>query len=68
MTVYGEVLFLENFITGWVILLLTGKLRGNSAGTMRVSVGAVMCGIYAFILFVPMHWMVALLSKMLFFD
>ena len=26
MIIYGEYLFLENFITGWLLLLLTGRL------------------------------------------
>ena len=66
MTVYGEVLFFENCITGWVILLLTGKLRGISTERWRIVTGAVMCGIYAFIIFVKLHWIVALMSKILF--
>lgn len=66
MTVYAEILFIENFITGAVILILTGKIRGIRAVKWRIAIGAVMCGIYAFILFVPLRWMAALVSKMLF--
>lgn len=66
MTVYGEVLFLENFITGIVILVLAGKLCRIKAKKWRIAAGSVMCGAYAFILFVPLHWMAALASKLLF--
>ena len=66
MTVYGELLFAENFITGWLILLLTGKLRGLRPDRWRIAAGAVMCGIYAFVLFVPMNWFASLASKLIF--
>lgn len=66
MTVYAEVLFIENFITGVVILILTGKIRGISAGKWHIIIGALMCGMYAFVLFVPLHPMAALGSKLLF--
>lgn len=66
MVVYGELLFIENFITGWIILKLTGKLRGYKADKWRTAAGAAMCGAYAFVLFVPLHGLVALFSKMLF--
>lgn len=66
MTVYGEVLFTENFITGGIILALTGKLCRIKAKKWRIAVGSMMCGTYAFILFVPLHWLAALASKLLF--
>ncbi len=66
MTVYGEVLFAENFITGWIILLITGNLCGHKVIKRRVAAGAIMCGMYAFVLFVPLHWVTALISKVLF--
>ena len=66
MTVYGEVLFTENFITGLMILMLTGKLRGYQPEKWRLITGAVMCGIYAFVLLVPLHWLTALGTKLLF--
>lgn len=66
MTVYGELLFIENFIVGAMILILTGKLRGINSRNWRIATGAAMCGGYAFILFVPLHWLAALGTKMLF--
>lgn len=64
--VYGEVVFVENLITGAVILNLTGRFRGVRPKKWRLAAGAVMCGAYAFILFVSVHWLAALASKMLF--
>ena len=66
MTVYGEILFLENAVSGAVILLLTGKLRGCSPGKWKIVLGAAMCGAYAFILFAEINWSLAMLSKLLF--
>lgn len=69
MTVYGEFLFLENALAGAVILLLTGKLCGVPGGMkncLRIAAGSMMCGIYAFVLFADIHWLAALVSKLLF--
>lgn len=66
MTVYAEILFIENFVTGWVILKLTGKLRGQDPGRRRTAAGAAMCGVYSFVLFVPLHWAAALGLKVMF--
>lgn len=69
MTIYGEFLFLENALSGAVILMLTGRLCGyrrDGRSAFRVTAGSIMCGAYAFILFVNMHWLVALLSKLAF--
>lgn len=66
MTVYGEFLFLENFITGMVILILTGKLCGRRQSKSGILLGALLCGAYSFVLFVPMVWPVALLCRLLF--
>lgn len=66
MTVYGEYLFLENFITGLVILLLTGRLCGRRKSRSGLILGALMCGAYSFTLFVPMIWPAALAGKLAF--
>lgn len=66
MSVYGEVLFAENCITGAVILLLTGKLSGYKPHKVRIAAGSVMCGIYSFILFVPLSWYMAVATKLIF--
>ena len=55
--IYGEYLFLENFITGWLLLLLTGRLLGESAGYLRLTAAAVLCGLSSFALFAGPHTM-----------
>lgn len=66
MTIYGEYLFLENFITGLVILVLTGRLCGRKRARSGMVLGGLMCGAYSFILFVPMAWAAALACKLIF--
>ena len=66
MTVYGEALFLENFITGLVILYLTGKLCGRKRSRSGMALGGLMCGVYSFVLFIPMIFPAALAGKLAF--
>ncbi len=66
MTVYGEFLFLENFITGLIILVLTGKLCARKRSWSGLILGSLMCGAYAFVLFIPMIWLIALTGKLAF--
>lgn len=66
MTVYGEFLFLENFITGLLILVLTGKLCGRKHSNWRMLLGGAMCGAYSFTLLMPMVWIGAMAGKLLF--
>lgn len=51
MTIYGEYLFLENFIVGIVLLLLTAKLSGINTTPVRLLVGAALCGLGGFTVF-----------------
>ena len=51
MVIYGEYLFLENFITGMIILVLTGKIAGIHLKNRLLLTGGVLCGIYSFVLF-----------------
>lgn len=66
MELYGEYLFLENFITGCVILSLTGRFCGNRRTRSGLLLGGLLCGCYSFVLFLPMHWSISLLSKLIF--
>lgn len=76
MTIYGEFLFLENAVSGAVILMLTGRLCGyktkrgkpgrGKVSPLFITVGSIMCGAYSFILFVNLHWLAALASKLTF--
>lgn len=63
MVIYGEYLFLENFITGYLILKLTSKICGLQALKRRLLFGCSLCGIYSFILFIdgmPIPFSIAL--------
>lgn len=51
MVIYGEYLFLENFITGAIILILTGKIAGIQPKKSLLLLGSSLCGAYSFILF-----------------
>lgn len=67
MVIYGEYLFLENLITGCLILNLTGKLGGLPMRKGRILAGGALCGLYSFILFLPGLWAAAaLFSKLAF--
>lgn len=67
MVIYGEYLFLENLITGCLILSLTGKLGGLPVKKGRILAGGVLCGFYSFVLFLPgLCGIMALFFKLLF--
>lgn len=66
MTIYGEFLFLENAISGAVILLLTEKLCSYKRQGYWIIMGSVLCGAYAFSIFWPMKEFLSLLSKLAF--
>ncbi|MBQ9961304.1 MAG: sigma-E processing peptidase SpoIIGA [Firmicutes bacterium] len=51
MTIYGEYLFLENFIVGMLLLLLTARLSGNDSTWGKLFFGAALCGLGGFTIF-----------------
>jgi stage II sporulation protein GA (sporulation sigma-E factor processing peptidase) len=51
VVIYAEYLFLENALTGGIILLLTGKISGIRCKKGPLVLGSILCGIYSFILF-----------------
>ena len=53
MVIYGEYLFLENLISGVLLLLLTGKLLGERIRKGRFLCAALLCGVSGFLLLVP---------------
>ena len=53
MVIYLEYLFLENFLTGGLLLLLTSKLAGHSPSRIRLILGSVISGIGGFTIFIP---------------
>lgn len=56
MVIYGEYLFLENFIVGLILLTLTGRLTGKTPVKLRLAAAAAICGAEAFLIFVPIDW------------
>ncbi|MGN0658960.1 MAG: sigma-E processing peptidase SpoIIGA [Emergencia sp.] len=53
MVIYGEYLFLENFITGLIITYFTGKFAGEEMRWYRILLCGICCGAFAFTLFWP---------------
>lgn len=53
MVIYLEYLFLENFLTGGLLLLLTSKLAGRSPSRIRLILGSVISGMGGFTIFIP---------------
>ena len=67
MTIYAEYLFLENFLIGWILLALTASIGGVKSKRSRIAVGAALCGLYSFFIFIPMTGLLfPLASKLLF--
>ncbi len=67
MVIYAEYLFLENAVTGGLILLLTGKVSGICLKKRYLILGSLLCGIYSFILFCDsLHPLILFLSKLIF--
>lgn len=53
MVIYLEYLFLENFLTGGLLLFLTAKLSGDSPGKLRILLGSTAAGAGGFTIFIP---------------
>ena len=67
MVVYAEDLFLENFITGLILLYLTARmtmLRNEALPPFwRILLGGILCGCSGFFLFLPVNYGAALLLR-----
>lgn len=66
MVIYGEYLFLENLITGMIILFFTGKTLGEKVHPFRMILCGICCGAYGFILFTTIQGIISILGKLLF--
>lgn len=66
MIIYGEYLFLENFITGVIIMYFTGKIAGKSPRLLRLLLCGIGCGAYAFTMFMAIPPLLSVLGKILF--
>lgn len=63
MVVYGEYLFLENFITGGIILYFTAKAAGEPFRVLRGILCSLCCGAYAFTMFMTVPPLLGFLGK-----
>ena len=60
MVIYGEYLFLENMISGLLLLLLTGRLLGEPVRRLRLTTASILCGLSSFAIFAGAHTMTGL--------
>lgn len=63
MTIYGEYLFIENFITTLLLLLLTGKLTGYIPNKSRLILGSTLGAISSFMLVVSMPIWISIMLR-----
>lgn len=63
VVIYGEYLFAENFITGGILLFFTGKLLKCNIFKIRLVIGAAVCGIAGFVIFLPISPAVGVLVR-----
>ena len=67
MVIYAEYLFIENFISGLMILYLTGKIAGMRTNKLRMIAGSVLCGLFSFVIFVSIKpEIISLFIKLIF--
>ena len=59
MVIYGEYLFIENFVTGCLLLALTGHLAGRQVSSLRLLAAGALCGAGSFTIFLPANWFTA---------
>ncbi len=69
MIIYGEFLFLENFIVGMILLLLTAKLKGcldafTGSQVLRIVLASALCGVGGFIIFLPLTGLGSIVFRM----
>lgn len=62
--VYGEFLFLENFLMNFIILDITSYFGKYQGGKFKIVIGAVVSALYSFIIFFPsLHFMLTFFMK-----
>ena len=66
MVIYGEYLFLENFITGIIITYFTGRIAGEELKRWRIVLCGICCGIYSFVIFTSIAGVLSLAGKIIF--
>ena len=53
MVIYSEYLFMENFLTGGLLLILTAGMAGDRPGRLRILMGGLLSGAGGFTIFMP---------------
>lgn len=70
MIVYGELLFVENFVVGCVLFYITGEIfkvkHMGIIGKLRFIIGGILCGIFSMIIFLPIKSQLVLLIELAF--
>lgn len=70
MKVYGELLFIENFIIGGVLLYITSNIFKVGFDTicqkLRFAAGCVLCGIFSMTIFIPVKTSVTFVFEIIF--
>lgn len=66
MEIYAEYLFLENFLIGMIILVLSARVGGMKTCKKRIVLGGMLCGFFAFVIFIRMPILLSLLVKLSF--
>ncbi len=62
MIIYGEYLFIENFVTGCLLLLLTARLSGRTVNRAGLIAAGVICGAGGFTIFLPVRGVTAVVA------
>jgi len=63
VVIYGEYLFIENFVTGAVLLFLTAKLADGRVSWLRLAAAGAVCGVGGFTIFAGVSGLAAVLLR-----
>lgn len=70
MIVYGDFLFIENFMIGVVLLYITSEIfnisLSSNVSRLRVVTGGILCGIFSMTVFLPVRMPITVLLEILF--
>lgn len=65
MVIYGEYLFLENFVTGLLLSALTIRLAGGNINGWRLTAAGLVCGLGGFTIFLNMAGLTAIVVRVI---
>jgi len=72
LVIYGEYLFIENTVTGFIILSVTANILHNKImttklGKTKMAAGSIFCGIFSFVIFYTIYFTENMLIAQVFF-